>query len=192
MLLHTAHFCSLSLLTTIILHIVLYEDETWSLTQRKNRVLWCLSIGCWGRYLEPRGEEVTWDWRKLHNEELNELHCSPNIISVIKSWRMRWAGHVARVREKENAYRVLLGKPKWKRPPYRPIHKGEDNIKLYLKATDRKGTDWINVAQYRGKWLVLVKVVMNRRAPKNEGISWLAEGQLAFQEGLCPMELQTF
>jgi len=65
------------------------------------------------------------------------------------------------VQEKENAYTVLVGKPKWKRPPYRPIHKGEDNIKLDLKEMCRKGTDWINVAQHIDKWLVLVKVVMN-------------------------------
>jgi hypothetical protein len=73
---------------------------------------------------------------------------------------MRWAGHVVRVREKENAYRMLVGKPKWKRPPYRPIHKGEDNITLDLKEIDRKGMDWINVAQYRDKWLVLVKAAV--------------------------------
>jgi len=78
---------------------------------------------------------------------------------------MQWTGHVVRVWEKENAYRVLVGKPKWKRPPYRPVHKGEDSIKLDLKEMCQKGMDWITVAQYTEKWLVLVKVVMNLWAP---------------------------
>jgi len=72
------------------------------------------------RIFGPKGDEVTGEWRKLHNEELNDMYCSPNIVWVIKSRRMRWAGHVARMGEKRGVYRVLVGKPKGKRPLGRP------------------------------------------------------------------------
>jgi hypothetical protein len=72
------------------------------------------------RLFEPRRNEVTRDWRKLHNEELHNLYSSPNIIRIIKSRRMRWAGHVARMGEPRNAYRILVGKPEEKRPLGRP------------------------------------------------------------------------
>jgi hypothetical protein len=99
---------------TIILPVVLYRCETWSLTLREehrlrvfeNRVLW--------RILGPKRDEVTGEWRKLHNEELRDLYSSPNIIRIIKSRRMRWAGYVARMEEKRNAYRLLVGKSEGK------------------------------------------------------------------------------
>jgi len=68
------------------------------------------------RTYESRREEVTGEWMRLHNEELNDLYPSPNIVRVIKSRRMRWAGHVARMGEERGAYRVLVGKPEGKRP----------------------------------------------------------------------------
>jgi hypothetical protein len=68
----------------------------------------------------PKRDEVTGEWRKLHNEELRDLYSSPSIIRIIKPRRMRWAGHVARMREKRNAYRLLVGKPEGKRPLGRP------------------------------------------------------------------------
>jgi hypothetical protein len=76
---------------------------------------------------------VTGDWRKLHNEELHNLYSSPNIIRMIKSMRMRWAGHVARIGEKRIAYRILVGKPEGKRPLGRLIRKWVENIKMDLK-----------------------------------------------------------
>jgi hypothetical protein len=81
----------------------------------------------------PRRDEVTGDWRKLHNEELHNLNSSPNIIRMIKSRRMRWAGHVARMGKTRNAYRILVGKPEGKRPPERPRCKWVDNIKMDLR-----------------------------------------------------------
>jgi hypothetical protein len=75
-------------------------------------------------------DEETGDWRKLHNEELHNLYSSPNIIRIIKSRRMRWAGHVARMGEKRNAHRILVGKPERKRPLGRPKHRWVDNIKI--------------------------------------------------------------
>jgi len=72
------------------------------------------------RIFGPRKDEVTGEWRRLHNEELNDLYCSPNIVRVIKSRRMRWAGHVARMGEERCVYRVLVGKPEGRRPLGRP------------------------------------------------------------------------
>jgi hypothetical protein len=99
---------------TIILPVVLYGCETWSLTLREERKLRVLDNMVLRRIFGPRREEVTGDWRKLHNEELNDLYCSPNLVWVIKWRRMRWAGHVARMGEERGAYRVLVGKPEGK------------------------------------------------------------------------------
>jgi hypothetical protein len=84
------------------------------------------------RILGPKREKVTGEWRKLQNEELNDLYCSPNIVWVIKL-RMRWAGHVASMGERRGVYRVLVGKPKGKRPLGRPRHRWEENIKMVLQ-----------------------------------------------------------
>ena len=84
------------------------------------------------RIFGPRRDEVTGEWRRWHNEELNDLYSSPNIIRVIKSRRMRWAGHVARMGEERRAYRVLVGKPEGKRPLGRPRRRGVDNIRMDL------------------------------------------------------------
>jgi hypothetical protein len=81
----------------------------------------------------PKRDEATGEWRRLHNEELNDLYSSPNIIRVIKSRRMRWAGYVARMREKRYAYRILVGRPEGRRPLGRPRRRWEDNIKTNLQ-----------------------------------------------------------
>jgi len=101
---------------TIILPIVLYGCVTWSLTLREERKLRVFENMVLRRIFGPRRDEVTGEWRKLHNEELNDLYSSPNIVRVIKSRRMRWAGHVARMGEKRGAYRILVGKPEGKKP----------------------------------------------------------------------------
>ena len=87
----------------------------------------------------PKMDEVTGEWRKLHNEEFNDLYCSPTNIRVIKSKRIRCAGHVARLGEKRGAYRVLVGKPEGKRPLGRPRHRWEDNIKVDLQEVECGG-----------------------------------------------------
>jgi hypothetical protein len=96
------------------------------------------------------------------NEELHNLYCSPSIIRIIKSRRMRWAGHVARM-EKRNAYRILEGKLEGKRPLGRPRHRWEDNIKTDFRGWG--GMDWINLAQDRDQWRALMNTVMNLRVP---------------------------
>ena len=92
----------------------------------------------------PERDEVTGEWRKLHNEELNDLYSSPNIVRVIKSRRMRCAGHVARMGERRGVYRVLVAKREGKKPLGRPRRKWEDNIKMDLQEVRCGGMDWIS------------------------------------------------
>jgi hypothetical protein len=103
--------------------------------------------------------------RKLHNEELHNLCSSPSIIRMIKSRRMRWAGHVARIGEKRNAYRILVGKPERKRPLGRPRYRWVDKIEMNLRGTGWGGMDWINLAEDRDQWRALVNTVMNLWVP---------------------------
>jgi hypothetical protein len=117
------------------------------------------------RIFGPKRDEVTGGWRKLHNEELHNLYSSPSIIRVIKSRRMRWAGHAARMGESRNAYRILVGKPEGKRPPGRPRRRWVDNIKIDLREVGWDGRNWIDLAQDRDRWRAHVKVVMNLRVP---------------------------
>jgi hypothetical protein len=121
------------------------------------------------RIFGPKRDEVTGVWRKLHNEELRDLYSSPSIIRIMKSRRMRWVGHVARIGEKRNVYRLLMGKPEGKRPLGRPRRRWVDNIKIDLLEIGWGGVDWIRLAQDRDKWRALVNAVMNLRVPQNTG-----------------------
>ena len=105
---------------TIILPVVLYGCETWSLTLREERRLRVFENRVVRKIFGPKKGEVTREWRKLHKEELNNVYFSPNIFRVIKTRRMSCAGHVARIGEKRGVYRVLVGKPEGKRPLRRP------------------------------------------------------------------------
>ena len=111
------------------------------------------------RIFIPRRDEVTGEWRRLHNEELNDLYSSPNIVRVIKSRRIRWAGHVACMGVERGVYRVLVGKPVGKRPLWRPRHRWVDNIRMDLHEV---GCGW---AQDTDRWRTLVSAVMNLRVP---------------------------
>jgi hypothetical protein len=104
-------------------------------------------------------------WRKLHNEELNGLYSSPDIVQVIKSRRMRWVGHVACMGKGRGVYRVLVGKPEGKRPLGRPRHRWEDNSRMDLQEVECGLEDWIELAQDRDRWRALVNAVMNLRVP---------------------------
>jgi len=99
----------------------------------------------------------------LHNEELNDLYCSPNIVRVIKSRRMRWAGHVAHMGEERGVYRVLLGKPEGKRPLRRPRRRWVDNIRMDLQQVGCWYMEGIGLTQDRDRWRKLVSAVMNLR-----------------------------
>ena len=113
---------------TIILSVVLYGCETWSLTLREERRLRVLENRVLRRVFGPKRDEVTEEWRKLLKEELRDLYSLPNIVRVVKSRRMRWAGHVAR-----SVHRVLVGKPEGQRPLGRPRRRWEDNNKMDLQ-----------------------------------------------------------
>jgi hypothetical protein len=108
---------------------------------------------------------VTGEWRKLHNEELNDLYSLPNIVRVVKSRRMRWAGHVARLGEDRGVHRVLVGKPEGKRLLGRPRRRCEDNIKMDLQEVGGGGGDWMELAQDRDRWRALMGTVRNFRFP---------------------------
>jgi hypothetical protein len=109
--------------------------------------------------------EVTGEWRKLHNEELNDLYSLPNIVRVVKSRRMRWAGHIARMGEGRVVHRILLGKPEGGRPLGRPRHRWENNIKMDLQEVVGGCGDWMERAQDRDSWRTLVSTVMTFRVP---------------------------
>ena len=121
------------------------------------------------RIFGPRRDEVMGEWRRLHNEELNDLYSSPNILRVIKSRRMRWAGHVARMGEEKGVYRVLAGKPEGRRPLGRPRRRWVDNIRVDLQEVGCGYMDWIGLAQDRDRWRTLVSAVMDLRVPCSAG-----------------------
>jgi hypothetical protein len=98
------------------------------------------------RIFGPKRDEVTGEWRRLHNKELYALYSSPNIIRVVKSRRLRWAGHVARMGETRGAYRALVGKPEGRRPFERPAHRWKDNIKWIFR-------NWVGKAWARLVWI---------------------------------------
>jgi hypothetical protein len=117
------------------------------------------------RIFGPKRDEVTREWRKLHHEELRDLYSSPSIIRIIKSRRMRWAGHVARMGEKRNAYRLLVGKSERKRPLGSSRRRGVDNIRMDLGEVGWGDVDWIGLAKDRNRWRALVNSVLNLRVP---------------------------
>ena len=96
-------------------------------------------------------DEVPEQWRRLNKEELTDLYCSPSIFQVIKSRIMRWAGHVARMREQEKCMQGFGGKPEGKRPFGRPMHRWKDNIKMDIQEVGCGGVDWIDLAQVRDR-----------------------------------------
>jgi hypothetical protein len=117
------------------------------------------------RIFGPRRDEVTGEWKKLHNEELNDLYCSPNIVVVFESKIMIWAGHVARMGEWRGVYRVFVGKPEGRRPLGIPRRRWEDNIKVVLMEVGCGVMDWIELAQDRDRWRALVNAVVKLRIP---------------------------
>jgi hypothetical protein len=117
------------------------------------------------RIFGRKKDELTGEWRKLHNEELHDLYSSPNIIRIIKERKIRWAGHIARRGEKRNAYRLLVGKPEGRRPLGRPRRRWLDIIRMDLVELGWGDVDWIGVSQDRDRWRALVNSVFNLRLP---------------------------
>jgi hypothetical protein len=147
----------------VILPVLLYGCETWSLTLREEHRL---------RFFESRvlkifgpKREEDGSWRKLHNDELHSLYSSPNIVRMIKSRRMRWAGPVASMGEGRGAYRVLVGRLEGRRPLGRRRHRWEDNIKMNLREMGIDGAICSRLTQDRVQWRAFVSTVMNLRVP---------------------------
>ena len=109
----------------------------------ENRVL--------GKVFGPKRDEVTREWRKLHNEKLNDRYSLPNIVRVVKSRRMRWAWHVARMGDDRGVHKMLVGKPEGQRPLGRPRRRWEDNIKMDLQEVGLGRGDWMELAQDRAR-----------------------------------------
>jgi len=148
---------------TIILPVVLYGCETWSLTLREERKLRVFENMVLRRIFGPSRGEVTGEWRRLHNEELNDLFSSPNIVRVIKSRRMRWAGHVARMGDEGGSIGSWWGNGK--RPLGRPRHRQVDNITMDLQEVGCGYMNWTWLVQDRDGWRRLVSAVMNLWVP---------------------------
>jgi hypothetical protein len=149
---------------TVTLLVVLYGCKTWSLTLREEHRLRVFENRVLRKIFGPKREEDG-SWRKLHNDELHSLYSSPNIVRVIKSRRMSWAGHVARMGEGRGVYRDLVESPKGKRPLGRPRRRWDDNIKMDLREIGIDEANWIQLAQDRVQWRACVNTVMNFRVP---------------------------
>jgi hypothetical protein len=121
------------------------------------------------RIFGPKRDEVTGECRKLRNKELHNLYSSPDIIRQVKSRRMRWAGHVARMGDERKVYKVLVGTPEGMRPLGRPRRRWEDGFRMYLREIGLRGVDWIRLAQDRDRWRAVVSAVTNLRvlAPRS-------------------------
>jgi hypothetical protein len=135
---------------TIILPVVLYECETWSLTLREEHRLRAFENSMLRRIFGPKRDEVIRERRKLYNRELHNLYSSANIIRYIKSSRMRWVGHVACMGEETKMYKVLMGKPEGKRPLLRPRCRWKHKTQMDLRKTDCEGVDCFHLPQNRG------------------------------------------
>jgi len=123
------------------------------------------------RIYGPKREEVAGGRRRLHSKELCNFYTAPNIIRLILSKMMRWAGHVACMGAIRNVYNVLVGKPEGKRPLGRPRHRWEDSIRMDLGEIRWEGVDWMHLPQGRGQWRALANTIMNLFFHKRERIS---------------------
>ena len=150
---------------TIVLSVVLYSCETRFLMLREEHMLKVFENKVLRTIFGAKRDEITGEWRKLHNAELHALYSSPNIIRNLKSRRLKWAGHVAHMEQFRNAYRVLVGKPESKRPLGRPRRRWGDNIKMDLREVGCDSKDWIALAEDRDQWRGYVRAVMNLRVP---------------------------
>jgi hypothetical protein len=140
---------------------MIYGCETWSLTLREECRLRVFENRVLRRVFGSKRDEVRGEWRKLHNEEVNDLYSLPNIVRVAKSRRMRWAGHVARMGEERGVHMGLVGKPEGKRPLGIPTRRWKDNIKMDLQDVGGGHGDWMELAQDRNGWRALVSMVKN-------------------------------
>jgi hypothetical protein len=135
------------------------------LTVREEHVLRVFEDRVLRRIFGLKRDEMVGGGRKLHNNDLHNLHSSPSIIIMISLRRMRWVVHVERLWEMRNAYRILVGNPEGKRPLGRHRRRWKDNIIMDRREIGWVGMDWIDLALDRDQWKALVDTVMNRRVP---------------------------
>jgi hypothetical protein len=135
----------------MVIVLVLYGCETWLLTLTEERRLRVFENRVLRRIFVPKWDELTGEWRKMHNEEPTNLCSSPNIFWVTKSRRMRWVGYVSHMGESKGIYRVLVEKPEGRTPLGRPRCRSEGNIKMYHKEVGSGGMDWIDLTQDRDR-----------------------------------------
>ncbi|PSN38555.1 hypothetical protein C0J52_14819 [Blattella germanica] len=153
----------LKIYKTVILPVILYGCETWTLTLREEKRLRVFENKVLRKIFGPKRDEETGEWRRLHNTELKDIYGKPDIIRTIKSRRLRWAGHVARMGDERGVRKILEGKPEGKRPVGRPSMKWENNINHDLREVDYTGDDWKTLAQDRDVWRAYVRTAMNLR-----------------------------
>jgi len=153
----------LKIYKTVILPVILYGCETWTLTLREEKRLRVFENKVLRKIFGPKRDEETGEWRRLHNTELKDLYGKPDIIRTIKSRRLRWAGHVARMGDERGVRKILEGKPEGKRPVGRSRMKWENNINHDLREVDYRGEDWKTLAQDRDVWRAYVRTAMNLR-----------------------------
>jgi hypothetical protein len=169
---------------SVILPVVLYGCETRPLTLREEHRLRVSGNRVLRRIFGPKREEDG-SWRKLHNDELHSLYTSSNIVRVIKSRRMRWAGYVARMGEGRGIYRVLVGRPEGKRPLGRPRNRWEDNIRMDLREKKIDRAKWIRLAQDWVQWRACCQHANETLASKKKAGYYLTNYQL-FKEYPAP------
>ncbi|PSN35706.1 hypothetical protein C0J52_10179 [Blattella germanica] len=153
----------LKIYKTVILPVILYGCETWTLTLREEKRLRVFENKVLRKIFGPKRDEETGEWRRLHNTELKDVYGKPDIIRIIKSRRLRWAGHVARMGDERGVRKILEGKPEGKRPVGRPRMKWENNINHDLREVDYTEDDWKTLAQDRDVWRAYVRTAMNLR-----------------------------
>ena len=153
-------FICVKLLRPLILPVVLYGCETWSLILREEPRLRVFENRKLRRIFGPKRDELTGEWRKLRNKELSDLYSSSTIVQMITSRRMRWAGYVVSM-----GVRVLVRKPERKIPLGRPRRRWVDNITMDLQEVGWRCVYWIDLGLDMDRWRALVNAVMNLRVP---------------------------
>jgi hypothetical protein len=151
--------------TIIILPLVLYWCETWSLVLEEKRRLRVFENKVLRRIYGPKGDGVRGDRRKLHKEKFNDLYCTPNTFRAIKLRIMGWAELVVRMRKRKGVYRVVVGIPEGQKPIGRPGRRWKDIIKMDFQDVGYGGMEWIDLAQDRDRWQAFLNAVMNFRVP---------------------------